>query len=155
VQEIMNDKIKVMFDSNVFDLLHRNIDLLKKNENKYEVIITTIQIEELCRIPDCKLEERIKNFIMLVDIRARLVPSSIFVLSKSRLNYGRLGIGEVYNKILKPSKRNINDAIIADTAVCENCCLVTEDIELYNKLKENGYETIMYNDFIELIRAEK
>ena len=44
---------------------------------------------------------------------------------------------------------NIDDAIIADTAVFEGCTLVTEDIRFQRKMEVNGYSAMSFSDFIQ------
>jgi len=141
-----------MFDSNVFDKLPEIINKLKKtSEQQYEYYITTIQVEELCEIPDEKIETRKTNILMLADLRAKLVPISVFVLGKARLGYARLGAGEVYKKVLNENSSNTNDAIIADTAVCEGCTLITEDKDLYERMRKNGYAVMYLYEFLRTI----
>ena len=65
---------KIMFDTNVFDKLPEFIDLIRDSTTQYEYFVTTIQIDELCGIPDHKIDIRKRNFLMLADLRARLVP---------------------------------------------------------------------------------
>lgn len=140
--------IKIMFDTNVFDQLQNYMEMIKKSTNKYQYFITTIQIDELCEIPD--IATRKNNFLMLADLRATLVPLSVCILNGiAHLNYVRLGNGEVYEQILSPSHNNINDAAIADTAVYENCTLVTDDKDFYKKMKRQGYASMKFNDFLQ------
>ena len=144
---------KIMFDSNVFDRLPRIIDRIKKSAGtQYEYYVTTIQVQELCEIPDWKKGVRITNVLMLADLRARLVPLSVFILNgKARLGYSRLGSGAVYRKILNSCHSNIDDAAIADTAVFEGCILVTEDKDLHRRMSEHGYEVMHLADFLEAL----
>ena len=142
-----------MFDSNIFDKLPEIIQAIKQSSiSQYEYYVSPVQIEELCEIPDSKIEIRKKNILMLADLRATLVPLSIFPLNgRARLGYARLGLGEVYEKILNDNKSNSDDAIIADTSVTENCTLVTADIGLYRRMTKNHYPCLMYDDFIHSI----
>jgi len=126
---------KIMFDTNVFDKLPEFIELIRDSATQYEYYITTIQIDELCDIPDHKIDIRKRNFLMLADLRARLVPLSVFILGCARLGYARLGEGEVFNKILNSNRSNIEDAAIADTAVYEGCTLITNDDDLYERMR--------------------
>lgn len=144
---------KIMFDSNVFDKLPKIIEKIKNSaENQYEYYITTVQVEELCKIPDSKKETRVANILMLADLRPKLVPISVFVLGRARLGYARLGEGLVYNKILKDNGSNKNDAIIADTCVNEGCILITEDKELHDRMIVNGYSVMYLDEFIKTIK---
>ena len=43
-----------MFDSNMFDNLPNCIDKIIYSKVEYEYYVTTLQIEELCKIPDSK-----------------------------------------------------------------------------------------------------
>lgn len=142
-----------MFDSNVFDRLPEIIHQIKKStETQYEYYITTIQVEELCEIPDSKKDIRARNILMLADLRAKLVPISLFILNgRARLGYARFGDGIVYNKILKNNNGNIDDAVIADTAVYEGCTLITEDKELHSRMTNNGYDVMYLTEFISTI----
>ena len=140
-----------MFDTNVFDKLPEFIELIRDSATQYEYYITTIQIDELCDIPDHKIDIRKRNFLMLADLRARLVPLSVFILGCARLGYARLGEGEVFNKILNSNRSNIEDAAIADTAVYEGCTLITNDDDLYERMKKNGYDVMKFDDFIKTL----
>ena len=141
-----------MFDTHVFDKLPKVIEKVKEKINiNFELYVTSLQVEEISNIPDSKKEKRCRNMIMLTDLRAKLVPTSVFILGKSRLNYGRLGTGEVYKKILNISRNNVNDAVIADTSVFEECILVTDDKELFNKMKKNGYQVLDFETFMKSI----
>ena len=143
---------KIMFDTHIFDKLPNVIEKVKKSiDIKYEVYVTSLQVEELCNIPDLKKEKRCCCMIMLADLRAKLVPTSVFLLGKGRLGYARLGVGEVYNKILNKSRNNINDALIADTAVFEKCILITDDKKLYQKMMNHSYPVMNFLTFIETL----
>lgn len=143
---------RIMFDTNVFDRLSDFIELIHNSTMQYEYYITTIQIDELCEIPDDKIDIRKNNFLMLVDLRAHLVPLSVFILNgRARLGYTRLGEGTVYKEILNKNKSNIEDAAIADTAVYEGCTLITNDDDLYRKMERNGYHVMKFEDFIKTL----
>ena len=138
----------IMFDSNIFNKLPSFIKKIKESKKEYSYYISTIQIQELAKIKDNKEEQRISNIIMLADLRAHLVPTSVSVLGEARLGYTRLGDGSVYHKILNDSKNNISDAIIADTAVKEGCILITEDIKFQKKMKRHQYDVMSFDEFI-------
>ena len=143
--------MKIMFDSNVFDKLPFFISKIKESNSDFSYYITSIQVEELCEIPDSKKEIRKTNILMLADLRAKLIPTTITVLGISRFGYTCLGEGKVYNLILNKNHSNVKDAIIADTSVGEDCTLVTEDTDFYNKMKSNGYKVLKFNDFLQMI----
>lgn len=74
---------KIMFDSNIFNKLPRFIKKIKESKKEYSYYISTIQIQELAKIKDNKEEQRISNIIMLADLRAHLVPTSVSVLGEA------------------------------------------------------------------------
>ena len=89
---------------------------------------------------------------MLADLRARLVPLSVFILGCARLGYARLGEGEVFNKIPNSNRSNIEDAVIADYCCpYEGCTLITNDDDLYERMKKNGYDVMKFDDFIKTL----
>jgi len=148
---------RIMFDTNIYDNIVDQIHEINKTTDRIDYYITAIQIEEICKIPDSKenIEEtRTRNFLRLVILRAKIVPTSIFILGYSRFDYACWSTPEavqIYNKFVNPSGNNIKDAIIATTAVCEGCILVTEDKLLYNKMKVNNYEVMNLNEFKKFI----
>lgn len=141
--------MKVMLDSNVFDRLPEFIDIFKKGQKDIEYYITTVQIDELCEIKDDKVETRKNRILMLAILRPTLVPISVFALNgRAYLGYARLGEGEVFKKMLTGNDKDIDDAIIADTAVYEHCTLITDDKRLYNRMKRNNYDVMTIDEFI-------
>lgn len=140
---------KIMFDTNIFDKLPSIINKIKNSTDKYEYYVTTIQVEELCEIPDDKISKRKSNILMLADLRAKLVPISLSILNgRAQLGYARLGDGKVYYSMLNGNKSNTDDAIIADTAVSEGCTLITNDKAFYNKMKSNNYDVMTLEELI-------
>lgn len=84
------------------------------------------------------------------------MPISVFVLNgRARLGYTRLGEGVVYKSILKENGSNADDAMIADTAVFEGCTLITEDRELYMKMKSQNYDVMSLSEFINSISSHE
>lgn len=140
-----------MFDSNVFDKLPDFIEKIHKSSAKYEYYITSIQIDELCTIPDKKIDIRKRNILMLADIRARLIPTSVFVYDSTYYDFATFGNGTVFNKILNENSSNKDDAIIADTAVFEGCTLITDDSRFYDKMKKNNFNVMRFDEFIQTL----
>lgn len=99
-----------------------------------------------------KKATRIINMIRLASLRAKLIPTSVVISNYSRLDMARMGNGIVYNQMLNESKNNIKDAIIADTAVTESCTLITEDVELYKKMKRHSYSVMNITEFLTLLQ---
>lgn len=139
---------KIMFDSMIIDKLPSYIEKLKKSVPEYQYYVTSIQVDEISQIPDTKKNIRRQLMLMLVDLRAILVPLSIFLLGKAHLGYARLGNGKVFHEILNENRSNESDAAIADTAVTEGCTLVTEDRDLYQRMKKHNYDVMCWEDFL-------
>jgi len=139
---------KIMFDTNVFDKLPEMIETLQRGKDHYKYYVTSVQIEEICNIPDLNKERRIVNMLMLSEIRAELVPVSVLIFGYSRFGFASFGEGKVYEEILSPNHSNIRDAMIVDTAVHEGCTLITEDKDLYKKMTRNGYNAMLLSEFM-------
>ena len=141
-----------MFDSNMFDNLPNCIDKIIYSKVEYEYYVTTLQIEELCKIPDSKKDKRISLITHLAILRPKLIPIPTFVLGYAKLGQVKLGDGIEYNKILNKTKSNIADALIASTAVNEGCTLITDDTKLTTKMKNNNYPVMSFSEFIESLK---
>lgn len=139
---------KIMFDSNIFDVLPNYITKLKQLTKEYEFFITTIQTDEIADISDDKKRKRRQNFLMLADLRPKVVSLSLGIWDLARFDYMHLGPAQVYYKLLNPSGNNKHDAAIADTAVREGCTLVTNDMKLYRKMKKYGYSVLTFEEFL-------
>ncbi len=145
--------MKYMFDSCSFDeILKSNSYKLIEESHKqgYEYYITSIQVEELCRVPD--EEKRVSLILNMSSMRPKIVPIASFVLGYARLGYARLGDGVIYEQILNENRSNIKDALIAETAIIEKCKLVTEDNGLINIMEKNNFTTIKFEDFMETLK---
>lgn len=144
-----------MFDTNIFDRLSEFYEELKASTDHYEYYVTTVQVEELCEIPDSKIEIRKKNILRLADLRAKLVPISLIILNgRAKFDFAKFGDGEVYKNVLNENKSNTDDAIIADTSVSEGCVLITEDKKLYQKMKEKNYNVLNLEEFLNDLKTK-
>jgi len=141
-----------MFDSCSFDKIIEYGDKEKLEnslEKDYEYFITSIQIEEICRIPD--EEKRISIMLHISSMRPKIISTHSFVLGYARLGYARFGDSILYKQLLNSNKSNVKDAIIAETAIKEDCTLVTEDKDFIKIMKKNDYETISYIELTKLL----
>ena len=146
---------KFMFDSNAFsNLLASHADWTSffiTHKDKFEFLITSIQIEELAKISDEDLENRIRHLLCLCCMNVKLVPTNAVVGS------ARLGMcildnrQEVYKQLLNENRSNINDAMIGDAAHRENCTLITDDKKFIKKLKAVKIPTMTFREFCENI----
>ncbi len=143
---------KFMFDSNIYDKLPEIIEKINSSKNEYEFYITTIQIEELSKIPDSKQSIRERNLLMLAMLRPKLVPLNTAIYDKCRYDLVKYDEGQAYEKILKKTGSNINDALIADTAIANSCTLVTDDnADFCQRVKKKGYQALTYSEFFNML----
>jgi len=142
---------KVMFDCNAFSKLLQLSDwqeFIAKARTKYELCVSSIQVEELAQIPDSKMEIRIQHILALCEMKATVVPTAVV------MGHGRLGFcafadenDTTYEDLLNESRNNIHDAMIGDAAKREGCLLITNDGRFEKKLCRNGIETMSFEDF--------
>lgn len=145
----MDLKDKILIDNNTVDFILDNEDLFVKATSRYDFFVCTSVVEELASIPDSKKDKRIKLFITLSKFGATFINDSCFILGYARFGVSNLGEYKVYKEILNESKNNVRDAIIADTAVTNNCILLTGDTGLYKKMKNLNYRVINFEEFKE------
>lgn len=154
---------KYMLDTNAIDkALESGKARAIGNCANIQIFITAKQAEEICRIPDTKIdgtdgiESRVRLMITLLQLRVQMLPTAA-VLGHARFGTCILGNPEMdstlndINDHMKPKskgKDNIADSMIAETAIREGCTLVTEDVDLYNTMKELNYSVMNWNEFI-------
>lgn len=143
---------KVMFDCNAFSsLLKSNMDwedFYSKCKDRYDFYVTSVQIEELANISDVEKESRILHLLCLSMMRAKLIPT-LFVFDHTRIGFSVFGYenDDTYEKLLNPSRKNVNDALIGEAAKRENCMIITDDKKFIKKLNNIGIETMTFKDF--------
>ncbi|HIT17571.1 MAG TPA: hypothetical protein IAD04_04270 [Candidatus Caccosoma faecigallinarum] len=148
----MDKKYKIFLDNNSIDYITNNFDKFNTLKEICDFYITPIILEEVIKIPDSKIEKRISNIITLFKLDTKLVNDSVLVWDCSRWDYSNFGDGKIYNEILiKETKSNTNDAIMADSANFYNFKILTCDKRLIKKLKKNKIDFLTFNQFINLI----
>ena len=139
-----------MFDSNAFDkMLLSDIDKIIAC-TKHEFFVTSIQLDEIRRIPDSKQEIRNKNLEKLSKINPDIL-CTIAVLGMAKLGLCVLGKGKIYDELLVENGSNVPDAMIGDAAKRENCTVVTNDKRFRNKLLQNEVNVVTYEEFLEYL----
>ena len=137
-----------MFDTNAYDKACENIALIKRSKRKCEFYITGIQIKEVASIPDSKKEKRESLLLSIVDLRPRIVPTP-FTFDYISFSHFSFNSCPEYYRILKESKVNRNDALIAATAIYEDCTLVTDDKELIKKMNQMRKDVVTFGEFMQ------
>jgi hypothetical protein len=112
-----------------------------------EVLFTHVTIEELAAIPD--YERRCRLLIFLVAL-GRLVPTGVFILGASRLDFGRLSDDTESVRVLssRSGEAHMRDALIGATAFVDSCALVTHDRRLTARARERGVEVLTSSDLL-------
>ncbi len=146
-------KTKVIFDSNIYDLIangNLNINLLIGKMEEFEFYITHVQIDEINKCPD--EEKRAKLVLFMTKISPIVIPTESFVLDKSRLGEARLGDAKILEEIRKENLKHTEDALIGETAIRNYLILVTEDNQLKNKVNSLNGKAISLKEFKESLK---
>ena len=145
--DINMQKIKIMFDTNAFDMACKESKLVANSLDQIDIFVTGVQVEELSNIPDERKEIRLDNFLTLCDLRPTLVPT-IFTFDRIDFNHFSFETEPIYDYLIKENKRNINDALIGATAYHEKCILITDDKDLTKRMKKvQDAQVMTYEEF--------
>lgn len=145
-------KEKILFDANEIDQLYVDEKFFIKLSHYYSFHICPSIIEEIIKIPD--EEKRVKYILLLFKYGFTYCPDGCFILGKTRLGYCILDDGKTYNNIIKSTRSNMSDSIIANTAVRNNMILFTEDTELKKKLLTQYKNVVNLCDLKQLLEEK-
>jgi predicted nucleic acid-binding protein len=143
---------KYMFDTNVFNrLLDGSVDLGKLAGKV--CCATHVQIDEIRATKSAERRSNLEN--VFTEVLSEQLPTQSFVLNVSRLDEARLGDGELYGELLnrlnqrnKAKPNNVQDALIAETALANSLTLVTEDHDLHQVVMELGGTACGFQDLL-------
>ena len=144
------NKTRVIFDSNVYDLIangNLDITLLSEKKEDFEFYITHIQTDEINKCSD--EDKRARLFLFITKLSPIVIPTESFILDKSRLGEARLGDAKIFEEIRKENLKHTGDALIGEVAIKNKFILVTEDIQLKNKVISLNGKAISLEDFKE------
>lgn len=133
-----------------------NETLLAINGSIHQYFVTHIQKDELGKTKDDL--RRSALFALYKKVRKISIATDSLVLGVSRLDQAKLGQSDLYNQIkneldkFKRKKNNIEDALIAETAIINDLILVSNDKNLLIVTRNFGGTAIT---FIELLRSIK
>jgi len=147
------NKIRVIFDSNIYDLIaneNLNINLLSAKKEDFEFYITHIQTDEINKCSD--EDKRARLFLFITKLSPVVIPTESFILDKSRLGEARLGDAKILEEIRKENLKHTEDALIGETAIKNNLILVTEDNRLKNKVNSLNGKAISLREFKESLK---
>ena len=142
-----------MFDTNIFNHILDGGGELAQFVGKARFFATEVQFDELIETGD---ETRRTSLIGVFEkVPQETVPTESFVLDKSKFGGARLGEGEVYEKLKdeldrlnKGKPNNIEDTLIAETAIKNNFTLVTDDGDLSQVAEQNGGSCMTLKEFL-------
>jgi predicted nucleic acid-binding protein len=136
--------MKYMIDTNIFD---RIADQKLKAEDLPEgdFVSTVIQLEEINNISDDYKERRFHLIYHFSKQVKDIVPTESAVWGLSRWDEAKAGDGVIFNKIKQEldsknnsKKNNVQDSLIAETAIKNGFTLVTADKDLGGVAEDNG-----------------
>ncbi|MCH5152265.1 MAG: PIN domain-containing protein [Clostridiales bacterium] len=141
--------MKVLLDNNAIDKLSSNIEFVKSHpEIKFYICR-----EAVGEVSNNKSYNPTLNIVALLKLGVEYLPNAVFVLGHSLLDgestFCDEDTGNVYRSILNPSLNNIPDAIIAATAVKNDCVLITNDTRFYKKMKKYDYKVMTFEELID------
>ncbi len=148
----MND---FMLDTSAFNKLldqSFNIDQIRPG---LKLFATRIQEDELRKTPDvARREQLVAIFSAFIDNES-LMSTETMVWGVGRWGEGKWGAsGGHYPALrvrldeLEKKKNNVQDALVAETAILKNLCLVTDDKNLSIVTKEFGGRTLSVKEFV-------
>lgn len=142
-----------MIDTNIFDRIVVTEAVATKlqymvKQGLVNIITTHIQEDELTQLSDAEKRKRIAS------IPREVIPTSAFVLGKSRLGMARLG-GNGIEEIRQGNLRHTNNALIAATAHGYADVLVTEDKTLASRVRAKQFNVAVwdYQQFFQYIMS--
>lgn len=132
-------------------------DLISKSEEVKELISTLVKVKKIeILAPDMVVRELENSpFKGHPDwFPSDKITDSTFILDHSRLDFARLGSGDIYEKH-KGESNKISDAIIADTAVSDADIFASNDKRCRNRLGNMPSSCTVYdfNDFIKFLKS--
>lgn len=135
-----------MFDTNIFnrilDGVHAIVEITKFH-GKAHFYATHVQLDELKKTSNTQRRQEL--IAVFEEVAGTKVPTESFVLNVSRLDEANVGEEEndLYSKIKaeldklnKNKPNNIQDALIAETAIKNQFTLITEDNDLLTVVKQ-------------------
>ena len=142
-----------MFDTNIFNhVLDGRVDVVPF-VGKAHFLITHVQFDELSKTSDPGRKASL--LAVFESVPQKTVPTKTFVLGTSTLDRAEVGKGTLYAKMKseldqlnKGKPNNVEDALIAETAIKNQFALVTDDVDLSQITKQNGGFCLNLTEFL-------
>lgn len=133
--------MRYVVDTNVFNLIADGRLSRKHLPAEAELVATYVQVQEINRTKDEKRREHL--FLTFARIEPRMVPTSSLIWGKTPWGQGAWGVGEEFQQIRAELDRrngskanNVDDALIAETALKNGYGLITADRDLAEVARE-------------------
>ena len=140
-----------ILDTNVFNRVLDGALRLPALDVDVSYFATHVQLDELAATRDDLRRKRLLE--QFSSIAPESIPTDTFVWDVSRLDLARLGDGVLFTRIRddlaklnKGKLNNIQDALIAETAINNGLVLVTEDRDLRIVVSREGGSAIRIQD---------
>lgn len=124
-----------------------SLDTLPQNSSYFA---SHMQIDEINNTKDS--ERRAQLFLKLAEIKPEIIPPESMVWGAMRWGHMKWSDGELYNKLKKAldelnrsKPNNVNDALIAETAIKNDYTLLTSDTDLTKVAEECGCKVQFFN----------
>ena len=149
-----------MFDTNIFNqILDSGFDMtLLTSEARY--FVSHIQFDEIQKTRD--LERREQLLSVFERIPQERIPTESAVWDVSRWDEAKWSSGsspynEILNRLNKRNRdkpNNVQDALIAETAIENGIALVTRDSDLLAVVRGSKGDVLSFNEFLTMLRDE-
>ena len=134
-------------DTNIFNKLIDGTVNVSDLPSDGSYVATHIQIDEINNTKDN--DRRARLFLVFAEMRPNIVPTESFVLDLSRLDYGKLSDGVLYEKLKqeldalnKSKSNNAQDVLIAEVAIVNDYTLLTSDRHLAAVVERLGGKVV-------------
>jgi predicted nucleic acid-binding protein len=145
-----------MFDTVVFNRIVDGRLNVTGFAGKAKFCVTHIQRDELNATSDAERRQLLQQAFQ--EVAAESIPTESLILDVSRLGEAKLGVEDgLYDKIKvaldarKYKPNNIQDALIAETAIINGCMLVTDDGDLAEIVRNHHGRAINVTKFQDMM----
>lgn len=142
---------RVLLDSNALDPLMELFGAFEAlrtavSSGELDILFTHVTVDEMAAIPE--LEKRQRLLIFLIAL-GRMIDTSSACLDVSRLDFCRLSDdGDAFEALRSKKISHSRDALIAHTALAEQCALVTNEKRLTARSRDQGIEVLTTSDLL-------
>lgn len=143
-----------MFDTNIFNRILDNSLGITSPQGTDRFFATHIQLDELGNTRD--VARRNSLLRVFEDIQQKPIPTESAVYGASKYGAAKYGGSNMRLQIqtkldaVRKKRNNLQDSLIAETAMKNRLTLVTEDGDLFNVVHDLSGNVIRFADFLKL-----